>query len=627
MRENFYQKIWNKMEKFQYVSFDIFDTLIKRNVSTPREVFKLVEEKYNLLNPTKPRMAFYKQRIEAERKAVYLSDWEEVTFDAIYDQMEMSEVERKTLQELEIETELQVCIPNYPIQEIYKRCVVGGKTIVITSDMYLPQWAICKILTNCGYAHYHRLYLSSTVGLKKITGNLFKYVLSDMQIDKSELVHIGDSKRADIFACMKKGIKSIYLSHTVINTTFINRTMLGNASEHSPYIFINNMLSKYHSRSKLFLWGYEALGPLLLGFCHWIHSKVHEQNIERTFFLARDMYLVVQVYQRLYPDESVQYLEISRKSLRRAYILESNQIHSVFDTMGRREYSIGAVCDAIGLETGGVVEGCAALGVNIAASDEFTNKNTIVYDALNYVILEMLRKEGDLSLDYLKSMGMSANIKMAIVDVGWHGTLQNMLEKILRTKVMGMYFGNTKRASFSKMDTCGYWFDTDDERLVLSQLSMMYILEVMLFPKIGTTSGYVYEENHIIPLYAKCEMGDGFEKVEEFQIGAMQFIDDYINKSPYKNLPFLKNDAVMAYEKLAFQPTLYQAKMLSSLPYEDGDIKPLALEKNIFYYLLRPRSLLNDYKQARWKPGFIKQVFPFIKNPHQLDLLVKNRKN
>ena len=96
--------------------------------------------------------------------------------------------------------------------------------------------------------------------------------------------------------------------------------------------FISNNLYKYNNNSDLFKWGYEAFGPLLLGFCMWVHKKVVENNIERVFFLARDMNLVEQIYRKIYGEENIYYLEVSRSSLRTAYIVASGNFNSIFDT-------------------------------------------------------------------------------------------------------------------------------------------------------------------------------------------------------------------------------------------------------------------------------------------------------
>ena len=49
------------------MSFDIFDTLIKRNVRTPQDVFELLEKSFN--NEFDKRVSIKELRIIAEKKS------------------------------------------------------------------------------------------------------------------------------------------------------------------------------------------------------------------------------------------------------------------------------------------------------------------------------------------------------------------------------------------------------------------------------------------------------------------------------------------------------------------------------------------------------------------------------
>ena len=46
-------KLFKCVSKYDIVSFDIFDTLLKRNVLRPEDVFDLVEDRYNHLHEIK----------------------------------------------------------------------------------------------------------------------------------------------------------------------------------------------------------------------------------------------------------------------------------------------------------------------------------------------------------------------------------------------------------------------------------------------------------------------------------------------------------------------------------------------------------------------------------------------
>ena len=75
-----YQKI---IDQYDYISFDIFDTLILRNVAIPSDIFYLVENKEKQSLSTIPN--FHDKRIEAEQLARKKKGFKEITLNDIYD--------------------------------------------------------------------------------------------------------------------------------------------------------------------------------------------------------------------------------------------------------------------------------------------------------------------------------------------------------------------------------------------------------------------------------------------------------------------------------------------------------------------------------------------------------------
>ena len=126
--------------KYDYISFDIFDTLIVRNVLKPEDVFLIVESKYNSLN--KKKISDFKtNRLLAQRKAsLNNSEMEEADINLIYKELEnyYSKDVCKKLLALEKEVEINVCVRNNNIiNDYYAKASSLGKKIIITSDMYL----------------------------------------------------------------------------------------------------------------------------------------------------------------------------------------------------------------------------------------------------------------------------------------------------------------------------------------------------------------------------------------------------------------------------------------------------------------------------------------------------------
>ena len=94
------KKLYNKCEKFNIISFDIFDTLLKRDVMSPSDVFKIVEidfdKKFN------KKSDFAKKRQEAEELARKNSKYDEISFDEVYDFLTFSKDEKRLLKQLEL---------------------------------------------------------------------------------------------------------------------------------------------------------------------------------------------------------------------------------------------------------------------------------------------------------------------------------------------------------------------------------------------------------------------------------------------------------------------------------------------------------------------------------------------
>lgn len=193
--------------KYKAVSFDIFDTLIERNVDIPEDIFKKVGER--VLGKENAE-SFCVQRKSSEMEARRMQDSGEVSLDQIYAKLGSfyNEQTINLLKKTEIKTEIESCYKKKFTQELYNICLKLNKDIYLISDMYLPYEVIGEILKSCGIYGYKKLYISNVYGKNKITGELFGIVLRENNLKANEIMHIGDSIRADFIGAYKAGIKS-----------------------------------------------------------------------------------------------------------------------------------------------------------------------------------------------------------------------------------------------------------------------------------------------------------------------------------------------------------------------------------------------------------------------------------
>ena len=187
----------NKLMDYEYISFDIFDTLIKRNCIHPHNVFNIVQNVYNKKFKDKI-LNFSINRIKSEKKATQNCKSDETTFDEIYKFLEKyyTKEKCKKLKKIEISVEINICQKNKDLNDVLQYCIKNNKKIILTSDMYLDKSVIKRILAK-NNIKYYKLFLSSDYKVTKYSGNLFLKILENLNINKNQIIHIGDNYKSD----------------------------------------------------------------------------------------------------------------------------------------------------------------------------------------------------------------------------------------------------------------------------------------------------------------------------------------------------------------------------------------------------------------------------------------------
>ena len=336
------------------VSFDIFDTLIKRPFFVPTDLFLLLNKYFREYTNGATGMDFSKIRIYCEqlaRERIENEECQEITLDQIYDTIATEYgIEKNVLDKLkskEMEYEVRFCTRRNTGYELYTLALAMGKKVIFTSDMYLSRETINKILEKNGYIDNEKLYLSSEIKLSKSKGDLFKYVLSDLKIESAQMLHIGDNYGPDVEIPRKLKINSMHLpkaTDVAQNQEKVNlfskmlmqnmpfwrdnaaamnfvgiRTMLAivaNKYFDNPFTAFN----KYSDfNADPYLIGYYILGMYTFGISKWLLDETEGQGYTNMVFMARDGYLPMEAYKIMkefyknVPEEK--YLYVSRKAL------------------------------------------------------------------------------------------------------------------------------------------------------------------------------------------------------------------------------------------------------------------------------------------------------------------------
>lgn len=195
-------------KKHAVITFDIFDTLVERDTFSPSDIFVLAGAKVLGNNFGD---IFKQDRIEAERKAREKKVSHEVTLLEIYDELKTKYSEYAGLMTSEIDTELECCHAKTNNVDLLKLLKQQGKKIYLISDMYLSENVIRNMLDKCGIlqSEYDGLYVSNVYGNNKLSGELFKICIESNNLEAKDILHIGDSFKADFLGAHKAGIKAL----------------------------------------------------------------------------------------------------------------------------------------------------------------------------------------------------------------------------------------------------------------------------------------------------------------------------------------------------------------------------------------------------------------------------------
>lgn len=578
------------------ISFDIFDTLISRKVCDAKDVFKLVEIRYNNGHEIKVK-DFSDNRIRAEQ-ICRAEKGKEICITEIYKKLSCiyGDGESKELEQLEIEVEKEITYRREDIYKIYRYVKNRKKKIILISDMYLGSDIMEQILDKNGINGYSKIYVSCDVGRTKSRGDLYKYIQEKEEMNGGGLLHIGDNYKSDILRGMQNGIRCCYIKR---NQKFAGTKLFA----------VNN-------GNRIEEFGYNYLGPLMYGYVSWLHCEFQKIDAERIYFLSREGSFIKQCYERLYgkDKEKLRYIYVSRKSLVTPILGEKDMIDKI------------QFFRNIGVKNAG--EYLQSLGLDELETDRFMNDNGIVPSDSAYKVLEkkeclsqLLKGNSNKSLDFVTQYLIQEGLKgtIAIVDVGWTGTMQIAIDKVLSIaniphQIFGYFIGQRpEMAYFSdfKLQNKGWLCDSNDKTGIQDVLlSGNSLLEILLMAPHGTTERYIKVGEKVVPVVEKNEFESNIQTIIQIQNKALQFVEDMKHfygvetKRP-------KMEYFGRFKSFLVNPDKEYVEMFGDIKFYDSGKEKIVVK----YGGINPIKHIKLYGKSYWKIGYLRRNIP-VKLPY-----------
>ncbi len=592
------QDVIKRIENKKYISFDIFETLLVRNVSTPEQVFDITENK--LVRVNEKYTGFAEKRKKAASVAQKKSGKVETLFKEIYQEMDS---DSDLQMNLELETEIEYLQANPFFDPILNYCKSMGKYVILTSDMYLSRENISRILRK-NQIDYDALYLSSDIQKRKSSGQLFRYVIKDLNIAAKDIIHIGNNRKSDFFAPRLCGIDSIWYQY--------NPRYVKNINDSIAHTYIYNNKTKLDKQD----WakaGYTNFGPLLYGFSTWLHEKVIKEHIDQICFLARDGKIMMDAYSVLY-DEPVTYVYASRRSLTVPMLTEACSFEDVCRIVPyvKREEKTCDFLHKIGIESTKLVKAAESLvGTLISRNDLFTEKGNALFELIETEMKENARNESEIAADYLSQIFTGK--KVALVDIGWYGTMQNAIESFIHNKTdkciqfKGYYIGYIQSVShfYEGMDAEGYIFDDYRNRTGSNCIfGFNGLIESFFTTNHGSTKKYSLEDNTIKAILEDQE--DIKEWLSDFQTGALMSVKEL--KSVLMGKKISADIAFSNLNKILLKPDAQDIETYGNIEFYDVYYEKLVNTEGLIKYFLNPKRFIFDYGKSNWKIGFLRKT-------------------
>lgn len=505
--------------------------------------------------------------------------------------------------------------------------------------MYLPRDYLADILIRAGYKGWSGIYVSSELGSTKATGNIWRALSVDYSLNR--LLHIGDDVHSDVLNPKEYGVNTLEYRRAKserrvgakLNPALLPFSML----KRRAVLDSRRDPDKIIDRSEAWYTLGGTLGTIVLSsFVRWLASRVTLHNIDRLYFCARDGYLMKQAweaagYSKLLKTE-VHYLYVSRASLNIAEgILNSSE----------SELS-QSLLDFLSSSLNSTTVREALLRVDLLDSNQIVSDAIALFGSLDEILLcpekvrffqNLLQSHSGLvykklliryesCIMYLRQEGMFKPGRNAMVDMGWHGSMQRSLRRLLTAnggskELFGFYYGLWPAATGNRyaagvMESC-FASDFLSFRAQPELHQAVALLEQLHSAPHGSTVTYLARSDGLVePVFKEntSEMTQYQESTSWFQKGAIDGITKlFSNKQQDVLMEFTEMDrdvALAAIGSVFLSPSCEELELLSRIghcPTFDHDLHRTLITKDM---PVQQESVREICLQSDWMIGQLK---------------------
>ncbi len=614
----------------------MFDTLLFRMVPEPAAAFVMLGERLyeqRRLPPGVNAEVFAQLRVIAEVRAREASARVRGTVECrlleIYQQLAGAlplAGPPEDLAAAEVELERDICRADLGVVELIRAAAALDKPVYLISDTYFSADQLRRLLDRpelfgCPIAG---IYSSSDAAVNKGAAlvqassadapaepgarpatSLFDVVLSEVERPASRLVHLGDHPEADQRAARQAGLQAILYSKLTPHlqrvlereaTAPVRLTRDDGLDRHQGDFGLTAVRARVLARTEAAqvpaglarYWeaGATVFGPALAGFAEWVVARAKAFGVTHISCLLREGDFLSQLI-REQADEAgieVSTLWVSRQVCALATVYEGTSAELQAFLSRRRAPTVGQLAEQLGVQ----IDDVPALSELVDVRLDTPGVAARALDAISghpqirgAIVVQAARQRERL-LRYLDEQ-LPASGLVLVVDLGWGGTIQALLTRILQSAgrsrhLVGLYLATNETALVRRLDglemegyLAGYG---EPERLFNPVMRSPEMLEQLCMPDYGSLVGF---DEHLQPQQSPVRMSRTQEAQKAAaQAGAKAFSREWLRYRRSENpLPELASRAareqlLRMISRFVSRPTTEEALAFSAWSHDDN---------------------------------------------------------
>lgn len=399
---------------------------------------------------------------------------------------------------LYIEKEFECFRVNRELVEFLKREKENGKKIYLVSDFYCKSEIILKWLSSLEISEiFDNVFSSGDVNKEKATTKLYKHLLKRLNISSKKVVMLGDNIWSDVLMAKFCGLKAKKIKKNTIDQKLI----LNKEWDDIFYKYKENNLTNHAF-------------PLYL-FTERLYEQLIKEGYKEVFFMSREGQFLKVLFEKFcqlkkelgqsIKDIKAHYFYGSRNSIMAASVGKIEQEN--FDLMFRFfNYFIkpSMFLFSIGFSNNQIEKVRQSFGKSIdKMCFNFKRSKTLKKLKLNATFREIYEenrvKQSEAFSKYMAAYnGEFPKEGIAFVDIGYHGTMQDLVFKFFNGNVkMRGYFIKSRAASELNNSKIGLLGDRSNKHFIGSVLTKYdaFNYEQILRANHGRCLGYEIGED------------------------------------------------------------------------------------------------------------------------------------